>query len=215
MELVCGKRQHVYVLIFDIDVQMSRCLDCVRVEYDALVFKCRTDLSDGLDGSDLVIGIHDGHERRIITDSCQDLFRGHDAVAVNIEKSDLKSFLLKLFQCVQYCVMLKSRRDDVLLAFRRAESCRRDYRLVVGFASAGSERYLPGITSEARRDAGPGILQSFLCVLPERVQAGRVAVTPVHVGQHCLDGGFAHLGRSCIVCVYHVTSKYELYYYST
>ena len=73
MELVAGEREHVDVLRLDVDLDVADGLYRVRVEDDAVLFAHSADLGDGLDGADLVVGIHDGHERRVLTDGVLDL----------------------------------------------------------------------------------------------------------------------------------------------
>ena len=49
--------------------QMARRLHRVRVEQHALFAADRADLRDGLDGADLVVGVHDRHKAGILADS--------------------------------------------------------------------------------------------------------------------------------------------------
>ena len=62
VEFVAGEGQHVDVLLLDVDGQMSRRLHGVGVEQDALLPADRADLRNGLDGADLVVGVHDGDQ---------------------------------------------------------------------------------------------------------------------------------------------------------
>ena len=66
-------------------------------------------LTDGLDGPDLVVGIHDGDKSRILSYCGLHFLRPYKPVLMNIKKRYLIALFFKLLQCVEYCMMFKGR----------------------------------------------------------------------------------------------------------
>ena len=83
MELVAGQAQQVDVLRLHVDGQVSRRLHGVGVEQDALLPAQRTDLLDGLDRADLVVGVHDGDQRGVRPYGRRQLVQPDKAVLVD------------------------------------------------------------------------------------------------------------------------------------
>ena len=99
-------------------------LHCVGVEGNALFLTHSADLGDGQDGTNLVIGIHDGHKAGVLANGITNLL-GSDVVAIgNIQISDLEAFLFQCFQRMKHCMVLNLRGDDVL-AFILMGVCRK------------------------------------------------------------------------------------------
>ena len=103
---------------------MARRLHRVRVEDDALFAADRADLRDGLDGADLVVGVHDRHKAGILADGAAHLLGRDDAVFVDVQQRDLVAVFLQLLERMQYRVMLKCRGNDVLFTLLRADGRR-------------------------------------------------------------------------------------------
>lgn len=77
------------------------------MEPNAMLFADFTNLRDGLDGADLVIGIHDGDKAGLIGDGGLELFRDDDAVFMHVEVRDLKALFFERCAGVQHRVVLE------------------------------------------------------------------------------------------------------------
>ena len=203
VELVRGEGEQVDLLRLHVDEQMPRSLHRVGVEEHALLPANRADLRNGLDGADLVVGVHDGHQAGILADGLCHLLRGDQAAAVHIQQCHVIALLFQLLQGVQHSVVLKGGGDDVLLAPARAQGSGGQDGLVVRLAAAGGEDDLPRVAAQAACDASTCVLQRLPGLLPEGIQAGGVSIQLIQIGDHGLDGSLAHPGRCGIVCVYH------------
>ena len=95
VELVPGEGQHVDVVLHHVDGHMSHRLHGVGVEQHALLPADRADLPDGLDGADLVVGEHDGHQTGVLPDGGLQLLQAHHAVLMDRQVGDLKALLLQ------------------------------------------------------------------------------------------------------------------------
>ena len=102
VELVGGEAQHVDVHLIDVDLHVARRLDGVGVEQNALFLADRADLPDGLDGADLVVGEHDGHEAGVVADGVGDLLRGDEPVRVHVEQRHLKALLFQALDTIPF-----------------------------------------------------------------------------------------------------------------
>ena len=180
---------------------MSHRLYGVGVEQHALFPADGTELADGLDGADLVVGKHDGHEGGILPDGFLQLFRIHQTVFMDVQQSDLIALFFQFVQGMQYGMVLELRGDDVLLPLLGTQSGAGQDGLVVGFAAAGGEEDLRGIGVDHRGDSGSCLIQCLLGLLTQHIQTGGVPVSLLHVRDHGIDGSAAHLRRSCIICV--------------
>ena len=180
---------------------MARRLHRVRVEDNTLFAADRADLRDGLDGADLVVGVHDRHKAGILADSAAHLLGRDDAVFMDVQQRDLVAVFLQLLERMQHRVMLKFGRNDVLFSLFRAEQrCRADC-LVVCLAAAGGEGDFSGLRADAGCNRGSRGLQAFFCLLADGVQARRVSEVLRHIRKHRFQRGAAHFGRRGIVCV--------------
>ena len=213
VELVRGNGEHVDVLRFYVDGDMARRLHRVRVEDNALFAADRADLRDGLDGTDLVIGVHDRHKAGVLADGAAHLLGRDDAVFVDVQQRDLVAVFLKLLERMQYRVMLKRRGNDVFFALLRADGRRGENGLVVRLAAAGGEGDLPrlGTQTPGYRFARRG--ERFRRLLAECIKARGVAVPGVQIRQHRVDGRFAHLRGRRVVRIYkHGKSSFQKSY---
>ena len=139
VKLVRGERQQVDVLRLDVNGQMPRGLHGVGVEQHARLAADCTDRADWQDGADLVVGVHDGNQARILADGALDLLRRHGADGADGEQLDGEALFFELFQRVQHGVVLECGRNDVLFAFAFAEARGGEDGLIVGLAAAGGE----------------------------------------------------------------------------
>ena len=139
VELVRGERQQVDVLRLDVNGQVSHGLHGVGVEQHARLAADCADLADRQDGADLVVGVHDGNQARVLANGALDLLRRHGADGADGEQLDGEALFFKLFQRVQHGVVLECGRNDVLFAFAFAEARGGEDGLIVGLAAAGGE----------------------------------------------------------------------------
>ena len=201
MELMAGQAQHIDILFLHIDVQVTNGLNGIGVEGHPGLLADSTDLSDGQDRADLVVGVHGGHQAGVRPDGILHLLGGDVVALLHIQKLDLEAFLLQLFQGVQHGMMLEGGGDDVLLSLLLPQLGGGNDGLIVGLRTAGGEDDLPGLAAQAVCHSLPGGIQRFLCLLAYRVQAGGVAVDGGHIGQHGVDSRLAHLRRCRVICV--------------
>ena len=113
VELVTGQREHVDVFCFDVDRDMTDRLHRIRMEVDAVCTCDCSDLCDRLDGSDLVVCIHDGYENRIRPDCLFHIRRRDHAVLIDRQIRHLKSLRLKPLGGMKNGVVLNGSGDDV------------------------------------------------------------------------------------------------------
>ena len=139
VELVRGERQQVDVLRLDIDGQMTGRLHSVGVEQHARRAADCADLADRQNGADLVVGVHDGNQARVLADGVFHLLRRHGADGANGEQFDLEALFFELLERVQHGVVLECGRNDVLFALALAEASGGENGLIVGLAAAGGE----------------------------------------------------------------------------
>ena len=85
VELVAGEAQHVDVLLLDVDVQMADGLHRVGVEEDTGLLTHSANLGDGQDGTDLVVGIHDGDQTGVGADGVANLLGGDVVTFLHIQ----------------------------------------------------------------------------------------------------------------------------------
>ena len=132
------------------------------MEYNAVLPADPSDLPYWLDGPDLVVGCHYGHQAGVVPDRCLNFFRSHQSVFVYVQKSYFETFLLHLSQCVEHRVMLKGRRDDVLLSLFCSDGRCGNYGLIVSFRPAGCENDLSRLGIDHLCHRLPGLFKSFL-----------------------------------------------------
>ena len=94
VELVGGEGQQVDVLGSHVNGQMARRLHRVGVEGDAPLPAHRTDLGDGQDGTNLVVGVHNGHQGGVLPDSLRHLLGGDGSQLSHGKKLHLKTLIL-------------------------------------------------------------------------------------------------------------------------
>ena len=199
VELVRGQAQQIDMHRVHVDLHVARRLHRVGVEQHAAFMADRADCLDRLNGADLVVGEHDGHEAGIIADGLRDLLRRDKSVRVHVQKRYLKALFFQPLQGMQDGVMLKRGGNDVLFALARAEIGGGGNGLIVGLAAAGGEIDLARLGAEAGGHIGPRRLQHLLGLLADGVEARRVAEGVVQVIGHRVDGRLVHSGGCCVI----------------
>ena len=207
VELVARQAQKVDVLGLHVDLHVADGLHRVGVEQHAVPLRHRRQLRDGLDGADLVVGVHDGHQHGVRADSRLQLLRRHQAVAVHGQVGDLEALLLQLLAGVQDGVVLKVGGDDVPALFDIGVG-RAPQRPVVGLCAAAGEVDFPGFRADGLRHLGPRRLHRLAGFPTEAVHRRGVAVDLTEVGLHRREDLLGHAGRRAVVHIYsHVVSS--------
>ena len=114
-----GGRQHVFP---DIYRDMPDGLDSIGVKQYISLPADRSDLPDRLNGTDLIIGIHDGYQTGILPDRFLHLGRKNDSIFMNIKQGDIKALFFQLIQSVQNRMMFKGSGYDMPFPFSRPDS---------------------------------------------------------------------------------------------
>ena len=98
---------------------MADRLHRIRVKRDAPLAAERADGLNGLERADLVVGEHDRHERRVVTDGRRHVLDANNAVFVHIQQRYLKALPAQLVKRVQHRMVLKFCGDEVLFPLAR------------------------------------------------------------------------------------------------
>ena len=164
---------------------MADRLHRIRVKRDAPLAAERADGLNGLERTDLVVGEHDRHERRVVTDGRRHVLDADDAVFVHIQQRHIKALPAQLVKRVQHRMVLKFRGDEVLFSLACAVLGGGDDGLIVGLAAAGGEHDLPRVgRADEPRDLGAAGQQMFRRLLSEGVEGAGVSVYLIKVWKH-------------------------------
>lgn len=87
---------------------MTRRLNCICMEHNALFTAYFSDFLYRLYRSDFVVGIHDGYKAGILSNCISYLLGQNDSVFMHVEQGYLKALFFELFQRMKHGVMLKS-----------------------------------------------------------------------------------------------------------
>ena len=185
VELVRRAREQVDVHRLHVHGNVADGLHRVRVERDAPLAAERADGLNGLDGADLVVGEHDGHERRVVPDGRGHVLDADDAVFVHIQQRHVKALLTELVERVQHRMVLEFRGYQMLFPFASAVSGGGNDGLIVSLAAAGGEHDLARVGSaDQLRDLGAAGEQMLGRLLPEGVERAGIAVDLVKIRKH-------------------------------
>ena len=164
---------------------MSHGLDSIGVEEHVALSADGADLADGLYRSDLVVGVHDRDENRLLGDRLTNIIGIDEAGGVYGEIGQLEAVVFEELRGVQDSVMLDGGGDYViaLLLIRQADS---DEGLVVGLSAAAGEDDLFRQRANQCGDLLTRALHALARRLARGMEARRVAPVLVVVGQHRL-----------------------------
>ena len=201
VELVAGEGEHVDVVPDHIHADVAHRLDGVGVEEDAALPAQRADLPDGLEGADLIVGVHDGHQAGVGADGRRQLLQADQAVLMDGEVSDLEPLLLQLGQGVEHRVVLDGVGDDVAFPGGRPQAGPLGDGPVVRLGAAAGEVDLPGLGVQALGNRLPGGDEGQIGLPALLVKAAGVAVELAQSGQHGVQGRLAHGSGGRVVCI--------------
>ena len=195
-ELVAGQGEQVHVPRLHIHRDVAHRLDGVGVEEHLVGLGDGADLSNGLNGADLIVGGHDRDEDGVGADGRLHGGGVHPALPVHRQVGHLIALLLHPLGGVENGVVLDGGGDDVagLFTLEGHQLGHPTQGPVVRLGAAGGKINLLRLGVQTAGHRGPGLLQVALGLLAEGVQAGGVAVALGEVGQHGLqslggDGG--------------------------
>ena len=115
VELVSAHGQHIHAQLLDVHGDGTHSLNRIGVHPDAVLVGDLSDLLDGLDGADLVVGHHDADEGGVGADSSLDILRADVALRGGLDIGDLEAQTLESCHAVHDGVVLESAGDEVLL----------------------------------------------------------------------------------------------------
>ncbi len=194
VELVRREREHVDVVLLDIDRNLADSLDSIGVEENALLVAELADLGDGLDDADLVVRVHNRHEDGLVgafaNDGVLQLVERDKAVGLGSEIGDAVALFLQLLAGIEDCLVLGGLGDDVVAALAVHLRDALDGE-IIGLGSAGGEDDLLGGGADQLGNLFAGLFHALLG-LPSKgvVAAGSVAELHAEVGHH----RFEHAG---------------------
>ena len=159
------------------------------------------DLFDRLYGADLVVGVHDGDERRLLGHDRAKLVKVDDTVLVDTDVGNGEAVLFQSAAGMQHGVMLDLGGDDVRTALGLHAMRRALDRPVIRFAAARSEVQLGGRTVQYIGYTGTRIVHHAMRFSALGMQARRVAVRGRQARKHSLQHRGANGRRSRMIGV--------------
>ena len=181
VKLVAGEGKQICVPVVYVDGNGPGGLHCVGVEQHARLPGDLTDLSNGFQRADLVIGGHDGNQGRVVRQRPANVVRGNQTVFVHRQIGDAKAVPFQRAAAVQHCVMLDGGGNDVL--FSRL-CCSAADGPVVTFTAPGGEVNFPGLGMKRRGHLSPGVLHRLVGLSPSCVNGAGIARPVAEEGQH-------------------------------
>src|SRR5262245_34654969 len=141
VNLVAGDRQKIDAELVDASCDLADRLRSVGVEQGPALAGNAGALRDRLDGSDLVIGMHDAHEDRARRDRLAEIVGIKAACAVNGQIRHTCAEAFEKTARLNNCRMLDPRGDDVIALVAKREECALK-RKIICFAAAAGENDL-------------------------------------------------------------------------
>ena len=105
--------EHVNMHLIYIDRNLRIRLYRIGVEQYTVLLRDLTDLGNGLDGTDLIVGKHHADQNGIGADGCFQLVQADQSVSVHIQIGDLKASLLQILTGMENGMMLDLRGNNM------------------------------------------------------------------------------------------------------
>ena len=105
--------EHVNMHLIHMNGNLCIRLYRIGMKQYAVLFCNLTDLGDGLDGTDLVVGKHHADQNGIGADGCFQLVQADQSVSVHIQIGDLKASLLQILTGMENGMMLDLRGNNM------------------------------------------------------------------------------------------------------
>ena len=105
--------EHVNMHLIHMNGNLCIRLYRIGMKQYAVLFCDLTDLGDGLDGTDLVVGKHHADQNSIGADGCFQLVQADQSVSVHIQIGDLKASLLQILTGMENGMVLDLRGNNM------------------------------------------------------------------------------------------------------
>ena len=175
-----------------------------------------SDLLDGLDGADLVVGHHDADEGGVGADSSLDILRADVALRGGFDIGDLEAQTLESGHAVHDGVMLESAGDEVLLVLAGLGEGSTLHSPVVGLRAAAGEEDLGRGGVDGLCHLCAALVHELLGLIAHTIMAAGVAAGAAQcLDHHSQCFGSAGCGSSVIqinhfFCVFHRNGSFLL-----
>jgi len=158
-KLVRGNRKQIHAQPLYINGDFPSGLHGIGMKQDAVFAANSSQLGNGLDGTNLIVGGHGTYEDGIGTQGLLEINGIYSAFLVYGQVSDPESFLLlQVFAAVEHGMMLDGRCDDVFAFVFFQASCAKD-RKVGAFSSAAGKYDFAGFAFQDRGSAVARFIQ--------------------------------------------------------
>ena len=173
---MAGEGQHIHTQRLDIHRNMTDGLNRIGVEPGAMGMSDGGQLCNGLYGSDLIIGQHNGNQRGILTNDFFQFGRIHKTFRCDGQIGYFKALFFQRFGAVQNGVMLKCGGDEVLFALGRPAMHTSLQRPVIGFGAAGGEINFARFGIERRGHLTAGLFDGGTGRTPNGINAAGISI---------------------------------------
>ncbi len=192
-----GERGHVDAEGSDVEGELAHGLRRIGVEEHAVLAAHGGNGGDVLDGSDLVVAVHDGNEDRVGCQGPCDRGRVHAAFGVDLEARDAETVRRERTTGIEHGLVLGRGGDDVA---RPAQFREPFDGQVVRLGRAGREDDFLGFGADRRSDAGTRLADGVERARAEDMAgAGGVAEHLHEIGDHRLEHARVHRRRRVAV----------------
>ena len=200
VEFVPRHRQEVYPQLVHAHPHLAHRLCRVGVHQRAVPVGDGRDFGNRLDGADLVVGVHDGHQDSIGCDDPLDVSGAHHPVLVHRQVGDAVALAFEPPAGLQHRRVLNGRGDDVVTALAIGRGHTLDG-TVIGLAAATGEDDFCYLATQQRRHLCAGMLNCPLGLHAVGMRARRVAEVLVEVRHHRLRHATVNGRRGIVVQV--------------
>ncbi len=190
VKLVPGDAEQIHPQGLDVHRNLAGRLGGIGMDEGSRGVGQARDLGDGLDGADLVIGVHDGDEDGVFAQGAAQIMGGYAAMLIDGEGGYGKAERCQRAARLYHRRMLDGAGDDVTASFPQ-RLYHADDGQVIGLGAATGKEHLVGVASEHRGYVGPRALHRPLGGDAIAVRAAGVAKELSQAG--C--DGLGHLGR--------------------
>jgi len=183
VKLVAGDGEQINPQLIDADRNLAGRLGGVAMEHGAVGVGDGRQFGDGLDGADLVVGVHDADQEGLFPESGLEVAGGDHAIPVNRQNREFKAQGLEMRGHLDDGGMLNRGNDEMisLVAMGQAIALEGE---VVGLGAAAGEEDLVGVATEQGGDLGARLLDGAPALLAVPVGAGGVAEGGDNERQH-------------------------------
>ena len=175
IELVGRNREHVDAEVFDVHWDLAGRLHRIGMDHGAALTGDLRQLGNRLHGADLVVRVHDGHERGVVPEGRPQGIRRDDALVTHGQEGGLGASLGQCLEGVEDGFVLDCARNEVPTGRPLERLPGTPDRQVVAFSAPARENNLGRIGPNEGRHRTSGLIDDRLGPLSEVVQARRIA----------------------------------------